>query len=100
MCVSLPGRVVAVDAVGAVVDIEGRRRRASTLLVPDVGPGDWVFVTAGTIVDRVDPAEAAAIRSTLLEAIARMDDIETPGTTARAASDEASDDARDDKEDR
>jgi hydrogenase assembly chaperone HypC/HupF len=91
MCLGFPGRVVAVDAAGAVVDVEGRRRRASTLLVPDVGPGDWVFVTAGTIVDRIDPAEAAAIRSTLLEAIARMDEIETPGTTARAATDDKED---------
>ena len=73
MCIGFPGRVVDLDAGGAVVDVEGRRRRASTLLVPDVEVGDWVYVTAGTIVDRIDPAEAAAIRSTLLEAIARMD---------------------------
>lgn len=73
MCLGFPGRVVDLDAGGAVVDVEGRRRRASTLLVPDVAVGDWVYVTAGTIVDRIDPAEAVAIRSTLLEAIARMD---------------------------
>jgi len=31
MCISFPGIVVAVDADGAVVETEGRRRRASTL---------------------------------------------------------------------
>jgi len=70
MCVAFPGQVTEVDSVGATVDTEGRRRRASTLLVPDVAVGDWVFVAAGTIVDRLDPEEAQMIRATLLEAIA------------------------------
>jgi hydrogenase assembly chaperone HypC/HupF len=70
MCVAFPGRVTEVDAIGATVDTEGRARRASTLLVPDVAVGDWVFVAAGTIVDRIDPDEAVMIRATLLEAIA------------------------------
>jgi hydrogenase assembly chaperone HypC/HupF len=70
MCVAFPGRVTEVDAIGATVDTEGRERRASTLLVPDVAVGDWVFVAAGTIVDRIDPDEAVMIRATLLEAIA------------------------------
>lgn len=70
MCVAFPGQVTEVDPVGATVDTEGRRRRASTMLVPDVAVGDWVFVAAGTIVDRLDPEEAQMIRATLLEAIA------------------------------
>ena len=70
MCVAFPGQVREVDAVGATVDTEGRQRRASTMLVPDVAVGDWVFVAAGTIVDRLDPDEAQMIRATLLEAIA------------------------------
>lgn len=70
MCVAFPGRVIAVDTLGATVDTEGRERRASILLVPDVAIGDWVFVAAGTIVDRLDPEEAVMIRATLLEAIA------------------------------
>ncbi|MEW5990558.1 MAG: HypC/HybG/HupF family hydrogenase formation chaperone [Chloroflexota bacterium] len=70
MCIGFPGIVVAVDEVGATVDQEGRRRRASTLLIPDVAPGDHVFVAAGSIVERLDPAEAELIRATLAEAIA------------------------------
>ncbi len=68
MCIALPGRVLAVDADGATVDLDGRRRRASTLLLPDISAGDWVVVAAGTIVDRLDPGDAQDIRALLLEA--------------------------------
>jgi hydrogenase assembly chaperone HypC/HupF len=63
MCIAFPGLVVDIDADGAVIEIEGRgRRRASTLYLPEVAVGDWVTVAAGTIVDRLDPAEAERIR--------------------------------------
>ncbi len=85
MCISFPGRVLAVDGDGATVDLDGHRRRASTLLLPDVAPGDWVVVAAGTIVDRLDPHDAQDIRSLLLEARAQDEaDRARPGTeTAR-----------------
>lgn len=70
MCVAFPGRVIDVDDLGATVDTEGRLRRASTLLIPDLAPGEWVFVAAGTVVDRIDPVEAEKVREILLEAIA------------------------------
>ena len=65
MCISFPGRVSAVDEAGAVVVTEGRARRASTLYLPDIAVGDWVTVAAGTIVERLDPAEAAEIEHLL-----------------------------------
>lgn len=65
MCIAFPGRVLLIDASGAVVETEGRRRRASTLVVPDVAVGDWVTVAAGTIVERLEPAEAAGIQDIL-----------------------------------
>ena len=63
MCIAFPGRVVAIDEAGAVVETEGRRRRASTLYLPQVAVGDWVTVAAGTIVERLDPDEAAEVRN-------------------------------------
>lgn len=69
MCIGFPGTVVSVDKLGAIVDQEGRLRRVSTLLIPDVAPGDHVYVAAGSIVERLDPDEAELIRVTLLEAI-------------------------------
>jgi hydrogenase assembly chaperone HypC/HupF len=61
MCLPFPGRVTAVDAEGATVLTEGRTRRASSLVVPDVRAGDWVLVASGTILRRLDPDDAAEI---------------------------------------
>lgn len=69
MCVSFPARVVAVDERGATVEGDGRTRRASTLLYPEIAPGEWVMVAAGTIVQRLNAEEAEEIRSALLEAL-------------------------------
>lgn len=69
MCVGFPGQVTAVDELGATVRTLDRERRASTLLMPDILVGDWVYVAAGTIVERLDPAEAAEIRKIMFEAV-------------------------------
>ena len=63
MCAAYPGLVVAVDATGALIRGELRDYRAATLLVPDVAPGDYVVVAAGTILERLEPEEAAEIRA-------------------------------------
>lgn len=73
MCLTFPGRVVALDDAGATVETEGRTRRASTLFHPDVEVGEWVVVAAGTIVERLDDETADLMRESLLEAI-RLDD--------------------------
>jgi hydrogenase assembly chaperone HypC/HupF len=65
MCISYPGRVVALEDQQAVVDTTGRRRRASTLIIPDIAVGEWVMVGAGSILRRLDDAEAALLTATL-----------------------------------
>ena len=70
MCLGFPGLVVAIDATGATVDTEGRWRRASMLLAPDLAVGEWVYVSAGTVIERLDPDEVAFIRASLLAAMA------------------------------
>jgi hydrogenase assembly chaperone HypC/HupF len=82
MCIAFPGVVVEVDAFGAVVDTEGRRRRASTLFLPDIAVGDWVAVAAGTIVERLEPDQAAEIQAILRAAIALEEDEATGGDEA------------------
>jgi hydrogenase assembly chaperone HypC/HupF len=64
MCLTYPGLVVSVDddEAVAVVRTEGRHRRATTIVVPTVAVGDWVIVAAGSIISRLDPAEAAEVR--------------------------------------
>jgi hydrogenase expression/formation protein HypC len=69
MCIAYPGRVLEVDAGSALVETEQRRRRASLLLVPEVAVGDWVVVSAGTVLRVLEPDEADQIRSMLDEAV-------------------------------
>ena len=68
MCVTYPGQVLEVADDMAVVEIEHRRRRASLLLVPEVAVGDWVIVSAGTVLQIVDPDEAIGILAILDDA--------------------------------
>lgn len=61
MCLDFPGRVVERNGDIVVVDCDGRRRRASTLLYPELRVGDWVYVAAGTVVELLDDATAKQI---------------------------------------
>lgn len=61
MCLTFPGEVVALDGADAVVRTDGRLRRATTLALPGVAIGDRVIVAAGSIVSRLEPAEADEI---------------------------------------
>ena len=70
MCIGFPGLVVEVVGFEAAVATEGRVRRASTLYLPDIAVGDWVTVAAGTIVERLEPADAVEIQTLLRTAIA------------------------------
>jgi hydrogenase assembly chaperone HypC/HupF len=65
MCLGFPGLVVAIDSAGATIETEGRRRRANTLIAPDLAVGEWVFVSAGTVISRLQPDEAAFIQREL-----------------------------------
>ncbi len=68
MCLTAPARVLSLDPGGATVLLGGRERRASTLVVPEVAIGDWVVVAAGTIIERIDPSEAAYLAAAVTEA--------------------------------
>jgi hydrogenase assembly chaperone HypC/HupF len=68
MCLDFPGLVVARDGETALVDTEGRQRRASVLLFPDLEVGEWVVVSTGLVVGRLDPAEAAQLRADVAKA--------------------------------
>ena len=54
MCIDFPGRITQVGTDYAVVDCAGRQVLASTLLFSDLAIGDWVYVAAGTVVERLD----------------------------------------------
>jgi len=65
MCLDFAARVTSIDGQVATVDSDGKRRRASTLMIPDIAVGDWVFIALGTIIERVDPTTAASINEEL-----------------------------------
>jgi hydrogenase assembly chaperone HypC/HupF len=75
MCIGYPAQVMALVRPDAIVAVDGRRRRASTLLLPDIAVGDFVVVAAGTIVDRLSVEEAREIQS-LLDAAIELHDTE------------------------
>jgi len=69
MCIAMPGRVLAIEADHAIVDLDGRVRRASLMRLPDVAVGDWALVAAGTVLRRLEPDEATELRDLLRTAI-------------------------------
>ncbi|TET95490.1 MAG: HypC/HybG/HupF family hydrogenase formation chaperone [Dehalococcoidia bacterium] len=58
MCIAVPGKVISLDAEGARVDVSGHIRTASTIFAPEVQVGDYVVISGGMIVDRLDEKEA------------------------------------------
>jgi hydrogenase expression/formation protein HypC len=70
MCLTGPARLLAVDGPTGVVDVDGRRRRASLLFVPEAVPGDWLLVGAGTALRRLEPDEARELGDLIATAVA------------------------------
>lgn len=73
MCLAIPGQIVEFcdpERFFARVDVVGETRTVNVALVSGAGgveAGDWVLVHAGTAVEQVDEADAAAMRGLLDE---------------------------------
>ena len=65
MCLTAPARVLAVDGEMELVDLDGMRRRASLVLLPDAAVGDWVLVASGLVLEALDDAEVNALHQLL-----------------------------------
>ena len=61
MCRTTVGEVLSVEDGVAVVDLDGVRRKAISLMVPDLVPGELVLVGLGTVLGRVTPEDRAAL---------------------------------------
>ena len=74
MCLTVPGRIVAIGsetgAPVAEVDYEGVRRRAQLIYLPEARVGDYVLVQAGFAVRRLSDAEALEAIELTREAVA------------------------------
>jgi hydrogenase expression/formation protein HypC len=65
MCLTAPGRVLAVDGEMALVDLDGVSRRASLVLLPNAAVGDWVLVASGLVLEALDEAEVIELQHLL-----------------------------------
>ncbi len=58
MCLAVPARIISIEGVKGVIDLEGVRREISLLLVPDAEVGQYALVHAGFAISVVDEEEA------------------------------------------
>lgn len=63
MCLAVPAKVVAIEDQLASVEVQGVRRAASLMLLPEAKVGDFVLVHAGFAMQIVDPAEMERIEA-------------------------------------
>lgn len=72
MCLGVPMKIITVDGIDAVAEIDGVRREASLMLLDEeVAVGDYVIVHAGFAISKLDEEEA-------LETLSIMRDIFDP----------------------
>ena len=73
MCIAFPAQVIGFDGADAIVDVGGRRRRASMLMRPEIAVGDWVLIGAGSVLRSIAATEAAELAQALDAAISTTD---------------------------
>jgi hydrogenase expression/formation protein HypC len=79
MCLAIPSKIIKIDNLMAVIDVDGVRREASLLLVEDAQVGDFVIVHAGFAISKIDEQAALETLALLKEAAALMDGREGNG---------------------
>ena len=63
MCLAVPAKVVEIEDQLASVEVNGVRRAASLMLLPEAVVGDYVLVHAGFAMQIVDHEEAERIEA-------------------------------------
>ena len=63
MCLAAPAKVVEIKDQLASVEVQGVRRAASMMLLPEARVGDYVLVHAGFAMQIVDHEEAERIEA-------------------------------------
>ena len=63
MCLAVPAKVVEINDQLASVEVQGVRRAASMMLLPEARVGDYVLVHAGFAMQSVDHEEAERIEA-------------------------------------
>ena len=58
MCLAVPVKVMRVDGLNALVELDTLTRQVSIMLVPDTRVGDYVLLHAGFAIQTLDEKEA------------------------------------------
>lgn len=58
MCLAIPMKIIEIDGVMAVTEVDGVKRQARLDLLPEAAVGDYVLVHAGLAIATVDAAAA------------------------------------------
>ena len=73
MCVATPGRVTRAGGGNATVEIDGQEREVIAVALPGLREGEFVLVSLGMALERIDEEEAAALASIWREVADAMD---------------------------
>ena len=74
MCLLAPGRVISLAGDECEVETGGHVDRVSAFMAGNLSVGDWVLVTGGTVVRRLDPDQATAMSEATSIAFAAPDE--------------------------
>jgi len=69
MCLAVPGRILSIDGVAGVVDMNGVEVPVGLQLVPNAQIGDYVLLHAGFAIQIIDEDEARETAELLAEYI-------------------------------
>ncbi len=58
MCLAVPMKIVEIDGLDAVAELQGVRRRVRLDLVDDCKVGDYVLIHAGFVIEKLDEEQA------------------------------------------
>lgn len=54
MCLAIPGKIISIENMRAVVDFDGVKKDVNISLVGDTKEGDFVIVHAGFAIEKVN----------------------------------------------
>ena len=75
MCLGIPGRVIQVEPLTALVDIWGVKKRVRLEIVDEVvRPGDYVLIHVGFAIRRIPPQEVQETLALYDQLIKEADD--------------------------
>ncbi|MCX7918269.1 MAG: HypC/HybG/HupF family hydrogenase formation chaperone [bacterium] len=72
MCLGIPGKIIKIEGLTAIVDIGGVLRPVSLQLVENVTVGDYVLLHSGFAIQKMDEQDAKETL-TLLRQLAELE---------------------------